>query len=326
MHTSALRRARVIAGVGLAAALSLTACSSSDDTAATGAGENTPDTATAETVTVSHAQGDTEVPLNPETVVTFDIGVLDTLTELGIEPDGVPQDFLPDYLSQYADEGTFNAGSLFEPDFEAVNAADPDLIIVSARSSESYQELSEIAPTIDLTLDSADFVNSFTQQTQTLASVFGRENEAAEALTALETRVMEVREQAAGAGSGLIVLTSGGEVSAYGAGSRFGLIHDVLGVAPADEDITAETHGEVVSFEYIAETDPDWLFVVDRDVATGDGQTGGAEQVLDNELVGQTTAWQQDQVVYLDPVSWYIVGGGLHSVDGMISQIHDALR
>lgn len=278
-------------------------------------------------VTVSHAQGETEVPLDPQRVITFDIGTLDTIDALGGDVTGVPQEFVPEFLEQYTSEDYVNAGTLFEPDFEAVNEAEPDLIIVGGRSAEAYEDLSDIAPTIDLTVDSTDFLNSFREQTETLGTIFEAEKEAERALADIEGRVEQVKQRASRIGTGLVVLTTGGEVSAYGSGSRFGnVIHDALGVEPADTDIDADTHGEAVSFEYIAETDPDWLFVVDRDVATGESEGGAAEQVLDNDLVARSTAWQKDQIVYLDPVRWYIVGSGLSSVEAMVAQLQESLR
>ena len=300
----------------LVAGLALTACGSGAEAEVEGP-----------SVTVEHAQGETEVPLDPQKVVVFDMGVLDTIDTLGGQVSAVPKDFLPDFLSEYAGDDYVNAGTLFEPDLEEVNAADPDLIIVAGRSAEAYEDLSEIAPTIDLTLDPADFLGSFEEQTETLGEIFEKEDEARAALDALETKVAEVEAQTADAGAGLVLLTTGGELSAYGSGSRFGnIVHDVLGVETADSDIEADTHGEAVSFEYVAETDPEWLFVLDRDVATGESEGGAAQAVLDNELVAGTTAWKEDQVVYLDPVRWYVVGSGLSTLDAMVTEVQEAVR
>ena len=125
-------------------------------------------------------------------------------------------------------------------------------------------------------------------------------------IAALDEKIAAVKADAADAGTGLVVLTSGGEVTAYGPGSRFGWIHDTLGVTPAVADVEAATHGDAISFEFILEANPDWLFVIDRDAATG---SGGAEAVLDR-LVQQTNAWKNGHVVYIDgPL--YIVNGDL---------------
>lgn len=275
-------------------------------------------------ITVTHAQGETEVPVNPETVITFDMASLDTLDTLGVEVQGVPKSNLPSYLEQYAGDDTIDVGTLFEPDYEAVNAAEPDLIIVANRSAEALPELSKIAPTIDLTLDWEDYLESFRGNVETLAEIFEVDAEADAALAELDEKIADTKAAAAESGNALILLTSGGELTAFGPGSRFGWLHDELGVTPAIEDVEAATHGDPVSNEFVLQTNPDMLFVVDRDAATGEG-TQTAEQILDNEVIAQTTAWSEDTVTYLDPEPWYIVMSGLTAVDLMVDQVQSAL-
>jgi iron complex transport system substrate-binding protein len=299
-----------------AATLALTACGGSSEAA------DAP--ATTSTVAIDHAQGTTEVPVNPETVFTFDLGALDTLDALGVGVDGVPQGTLPAQLSAYEGGDITNIGSMKEPDFEAIAAADPDLIIISSRVADSYDELSDIAPTIDLTVDAADPIASFTEHTESLGRIFGAEDEVAERLAALDTEIAATKEAAASAGNGLILMTSAGEVTAYGAGSRFGLIHDVLGVEPAAEVKSEGTHGEAVSFEYIAEINPAHLFVIDRDAAVGEAGAA-ASAVLDNVLVNGTDAAKNDAVTYLDSASWYLIGYGLNNLDSMVSAVNEAV-
>lgn len=305
---------RLLAVTAAASLLALSAC-----------GQNPGATAAAsETVTVEHAQGSTEVPANPETVYTFDLGALDTLDALGVEVDGVPQAVLPKSLAKYGEDSVTKIGSMKEPDFEAISEGAPDLIIISGRTAEAYPELSKIAPTIDVSVDMANPLESFKKNTETLAGIFGKEAEADKKLAAIDTRIEETKASAAGAGTGLIVMTSGGELTAYGAGSRFGLVHDVLGVKTAADVKSEGTHGEAISFEYIAEKNPAHLFVIDRDAATGEaGQAASA--VLDNGLVNGTDAARNDSITYLDSSSWYLVGYGLNNVDAMIGAVQEAV-
>jgi iron complex transport system substrate-binding protein len=273
------------------------------------------------TISVEHAQGTTaNVPVNPETVFTFDLGVLDTMDALGVEPDGVPKATYPAALQKYSEERFTRIGSMKEPDFEAISAGAPDLIIISGRTAGSYEELSKIAPTIDLSLDAATPMESFKTQTATLGKIFGKEAQVTEKLAAIETKIGETRAKAADAGNGLIVLTSGGEVTAYGAGSRFGIIHDVLGVKTAADIKADASHGEAVSFEFIKETNPDVLYVINRDTATG-SDAAASNAVLDNDLVKSTTAGKNGKVVNLDPAGWYLVGYGLNNVQAMIDAV-----
>ncbi|MHA7241215.1 siderophore ABC transporter substrate-binding protein [Arthrobacter sp. TMS1-12-1] len=299
-----------------AATLALTACGGSSEAAG--------EPASSPIVTVEHAQGTTEVPVDPQTVFTFDLGALDTLDALGVGVAGVPQGTLPAQLSGYEGGDVADIGSMKEPDFEAIAAGAPDLIIISGRVADSYDELSAIAPTIDLSVDAADPMASFTEHTESLGRIFGVEDEVADRLASLDDAIAGTKEAAAAAGTGLVLMTSAGEVTAYGAGSRFGLIHDVLGVAPAAEVTSEGTHGEAVSFEYIAEVDPAHLFVIDRDAAVGEAGAAGAA-VLDNDLVNGTTAGKNDAITYLDSASWYLIGYGLDNLDAMVSAVNEAV-
>src|SRR3712207_6615346 len=176
-------QARPLAALSLtvATALAVSACGSEDTTAEASSGS-------AE-VTVPHAQGETAVPADPQKVVVFDVGVLSTLDSLGVEVAGVPEATYPESLAQYGGTEYAKVGSLFEPDYEAVNALEPDLIIVGGRSAAVYPELAEIAPTIDLTVDNGDFLASFEERVTTLAEVFGEEDAVADRLAALDQRV-----------------------------------------------------------------------------------------------------------------------------------------
>jgi iron complex transport system substrate-binding protein len=299
-----------------AALLTVTACGGS--ATATPADE-------AATITVEHAQGSTaNVPVNPEKVFTFDLGVLDTLDALGVEPAGVPEAQYPEALAKYSDAKYTKIGSVKEPDFEAVSAGDPDLIIISGRTAGAYEELSKIAPTIDLSVDAANPMDSFKAQAQKLGTIFDKSTEVEEQLAAVDATVSETKAQAANAGKGLIVLTSGGEVTAYGAGSRFGIIHDVLGVPTAADVKVDGSHGEAISFEYIKQANPDILYVINRDSAVG-AEASAANPILDNELVQSTNAARNNKIISLDPMGWYVIGYGLNNVKAMVEAVAESV-
>lgn len=279
---------------------------------------------TAGPITVTHAQGETTLPDRPKTVLTLDLASLETLDAVGVEVTGVVGSHIPAHLSKYTDGKYLKIGTLFEPDYETINAAAPDLIIVAGRSSPKYKELSRIAPTIDLSTDENAFLATAFRNARTLGRIFGKESEIEARIGRIETAIEAVREKARNAGRGLILLTTGGRMSAYGPRSRFGTLHSDFGIAPAVETLDRAIHGQGVSFELILKANPDWLFVIDRDTAIGQaGQP--AAQLLDNPLVARTTAWQKGQVAYLDPVRWYLVGGGLASLEANVDQIAHAL-
>ena len=314
---------RPTALLAAASTLALAGCSTSG--AATT--DEAQSSASTETISVEHAQGTTDVPVDPENVITYDLGVLDSLEAIGEDVQGLPKGgALPEQFSEYQSDEYVNAGAMKEPDLEAVAEADPDLIIISGRTADYYDQLSEIAPTIDLSLDQADPLNSFTAQSQTLGEIFGKEAEVEEQLAAIDAKVEETRAQAADAGTAMFLLTNAGEVNAYGPASRFGnVVFDLVGLEPAAEVQAEGTHGEAVSFEAISEANPDRLYVLDRDTAIGQSGGEAAQQVLDNELVNSTTAAQQDRITYLDSASWYLIGFGLNNFPAMIGEIEESL-
>lgn len=276
-------------------------------------------------ITITHQLGETPVKVNPEKVVVFDYGILDSLDKLGVEVTGVPQANIPPYLSKFEESKYENVGSLKEPDFEKINEIGPDLIIISARQQEAYEELSKIGPTIFLGVDNSKYMDSFTSNMKKLGEIFGKEKEVEEELTVIQSSVDALHKKATENGSkGLIVLANEGNLSAYGPGSRFGIIHDTFGVAPVDENIEVATHGQSISPEYIAEKDPDYLFVVDRGAAVG-GESS-AKQIIENSLVKKTKAFKNDNIVYLDPNYWYLSGGGFVSVSEMVKEIEEGLE
>lgn len=300
----------------------LAACGSTEETKES-------DTANADTeeMTVTHELGETTFTKNPEKVVVFDYGVLDSLDKLGVEAvAGVPQESLPAYLEKYEDAEKYeNVGTLKEADFEAIHAMDPDLIIISGRQADMYEEFTEIAPTIYMAVDTENYMESFEENMTTLGEIFGEEDQVGEELATIDAQIEGVKAMVSESDEkALITLANEGKVSAYGAASRFGLIHDIFGVKQADEDIEASTHGQSISYEYILETNPDMMFVVDRNAVVGNGRN--AAESLENELVQKTNAYKNDKIIYLDPDYWYLSGGGLQSVAQMVTDVQSAFE
>ena len=89
-------------------------------------------------VTVTDAQGTRELPDRPKTVVVFDLAALDTLDALGVEVKGVPDWAMTGDLEKYRGDAYAKVGSLFEPDFEAVAALEPGLIVIGSRSQKHF--------------------------------------------------------------------------------------------------------------------------------------------------------------------------------------------
>ncbi|TYS61089.1 siderophore ABC transporter substrate-binding protein [Sutcliffiella horikoshii] len=282
-------------------------------------------TGNTETMTIEHQLGKTDITKSPKNVIVFDFGILDSLDKLGVNVLGVPQANIPPYLSKYEDVKYENVGSLKEPDFEKIHSLEPELIIISGRQAEAYEELSKIAPTIFMGVDTTDYLPSYKENMTLLGEIFSKESEVAEELSQVEESIKALKTIANASGkNALIILANEGNISAYGPGSRFGIIHDEFGLTPVDNGIEVSTHGQNVSFEYILEKNPDYLFVIDRGAAV-EGESS-AKTLLDNDIIKQINASKEGNIVYLDPNYWYLSGGGLISVSEMVKEIETSLE
>ncbi|ASV95086.1 MULTISPECIES: siderophore ABC transporter substrate-binding protein [Enterococcus] len=315
---------RLVLSVLLMATFGLAACGNTGNSSTVST--QTSNTTEQTTVSIKDSNGDrVEVQKNPQKVVVFDNGSLDTLDALGVGDRviGAATKNLPSYLDKYKD--VESAGGIKEPDLEKINQLQPDLIIISGRQSDYKEELAKIAPTLYLAVDTKEPWESVQQNVNALAEIFGKEDKAKEELATLTKEIEETKEKASKLEqTALVTLVNEGQLSAYGSGSRFGLVHDVFGFKQADDQIEASTHGQSVSYEYILEKNPGILFVVDRTKAIGGDDS--KDNVSANELVAQTDAGKNDQVISLQPDVWYLSGGGLESMKLMIEDVNQVFN
>lgn len=338
---------RKTAAIFAAFALLITGCSSTDDPEVNGSSEpaqsgNADASATGGESkapsfprTVDHASGTTTIESAPERIVVLDMAALDTIDALGAGEKvvGTVTDSVPTWLSD--DEGidyssVESIGGLKEPDMEAIAKLNPDLVIVGARSASFYEEFAKSFTTIDTThsWENSNYSETVPDNITLVAEAVGYDDAGTKLSSDLEALIAQYKDAAADKGSALVVMTNGGEISLHGAKSRWAPIYNVFGFDEAyTKDEADEGHkGEKVSFETVKELNPDWMFVVDRDAAVGQAEAGDtAEQVLDNELVHETDAWKNDQVVYLSPERWYIVMTGASNFPTMLHEIANAI-
>ncbi|OJG00094.1 iron ABC transporter substrate-binding protein [Rhizobium sp. 58] len=273
----------------------------------------------AQAIDVATATGVVAVDAQPARIAVFDIVALDTLDSLGIRPAGIPSNLYLPALAHLKETGTA-VGDIFEPDLEALSELAPDLIIVGGRSSTQVAATTQVAPTIDMTMDGDDLLAQAKERLSAYGALFGRDKEALAAGAKLDATVKAARAAIKGKGTALIVMTNGPKISAYGPGSRFGWVHSALDLPAAVPDVEAATHGKAVSFEFIRKANPDWLLVLDRAAAIG-ADDQNARTTLDNELVAETTAWKKGQVIYLPAGDFYIAAGGVQAMSRVFMAI-----
>lgn len=283
-----------------------------------------------ETIMVTHDLGETEVPVNPERVVTLSYSTLDILDEMDLEEKvvGTAKDNLPSYLEEYNDEKIVSVGNLKEFSLETINELKPDIIIIEGRQTDSYEDLMAIAPTIQLGTDNTDYFGSLERNLTALGQIFGRETEAKDKLLSLSERVEKVSEKVKGEDlNALALMVSDGAMSVYGNGSRFSSIYDNFGFKATDTEIEVSKHGQNISYEYLLTKNPNYLFVIDKGAATGSSEEPtAAKDILNNDLVKSTDTYKNDKIIYLNGPAWYVGGAGLQAADLMIKDIEAAIE
>lgn len=270
-----------------------------------------------------------EVPYDPQRVAVLDMASLDILDALGLGDRVVGSAKISlDYLERYAGGEVAGLGTIKEADLEAVMACEPDLIFIGGRLAESYDALSEIAPVVYLSTDTdLGVVESVRKNAGTIASIFGLEGESEALMEGFAERIKALQEAAAGQTAVVGMCTSGG-FNVLGNNGRCSIIGREIGFenVGAAADSASSTHGNEASFEYLVSRDPDYIFVLDRDAAIATDGAKLAQEIMENELVMRTTAYQKGRVVYLaHPTAWYTAEGGVTALDQMLADLEEAL-
>ena len=289
-----------------------------------------PETVTITTLNGSGEETELEVPYDPQRVAVLDMAAMDILDALGVGDRiagaaGTTLEYLQRYVT---DESVRNLGTIKEADMEAVMESEPDIIFIGGRLAGAYEELSKIAPVVYLETDvELGVVESMRKNATTIASVFGREHMVEEKVSGFVERIGALQAFAKEKTAIVGLCTSGG-FNVLGNDGRCSLIGREIGfenVGIHAEDSTS-THGNEASFEFVVEKAPDYIFVMDRDAAINTEGAKLAKEIVENELVMQTEAYQNGNIVYLEhPTVWYTAEGGITALDIMLSDIEEGL-
>lgn len=271
----------------------------------------------------------------PQSVVATDNRTFETLDNWGVELSAGAVSLMPPGLSYKTNASVVDLGSHREPDLEAVVAARPDLIINGQRFSQYYEDFKKLAPgaTI-LELDPRDgkpFADELKRQTEVLGRIFDHEQDAKKLVEDFDASIERVKAAYDPADKVLSVLTSGGEISyvAPSTGRTLGPLYDVLNLTPALEVKAGDTsHGDDISVEAIAESNPDWILVMDRDAGTaansGEKYTPANELLANSEALQNTSAVKNKQIVYT-PQDTYL-NEGIQTYTEYFNALADAME
>lgn len=317
-----------------AIALMLTACSSpssNNETSATGEStevSSADETSTADettettesntgalTVEIEDLHGKVTVPVNPQKVISLDSRTFETLSDWGIELVAAPKGVMPADSPYVADDSVQDIGNHREPNLEIIAAADPDLVIIGQRFAGFYDQIKELVPNavvIDLNFDVSEeadtpgdnLVNGLKDTTIALGQIFDKNEEAEKLAADFDQAIEDVKAAYNGTDTVMSVVVSGGDIgfSAPHSGRVWGPMYDVFGWVPALEidNSTSDHQGDDVSVEAIAQSNPNWLFVLDRDASVSSTtELVPAQDVIENSPALQNiTAVTEGHIVY----------------------------
>lgn len=267
------------------------------------------------TVEITDVNGTVTVPVNPKNVVALDNRTFETLSDWGIELAAVPKGVMPADSPYVADESVQDIGNHSEPNLEIIAAVNPELVIIGQRFAKYYDDIKELVPNaavINLNFDVSEesgkpgenLVNGLKDATISLGKIFDKNEEAEKLVADFDQTIADAKSAYNGTDTIMSVVVSGGNIgfSAPHSGRVWGPMYEIFGWVPALEvgGATSDHQGDDISVEAIAQSNPDWIFVLDRDAAVSSATDAvPAQDVIDNSpALKNTTAVSKGNIIY----------------------------
>jgi len=269
----------------------------------------------AKTVEITDIYGTVTVPVNPQRVVALDNRTFDTLYDWGIELVAAPKGVMHMDQPYIADESVQDIGNHRDPNLEIIAAVDPDLVIIGQRFAGFYDDIKALVPNaavINLNFDvsaeaetpGANLVNGLKNSTIALGQIFDKNAEAAALVAEFDQAITNAKAAYNGTDTVVSVVVSGGNIgfSAPRTGRVWGPMYEIFGWLSALEvaGATSDHQGDDISVEAIAQSNPDWIFVLDRDAATSSASesTPAADVIGNSPALQNVAAVTNGQIVY----------------------------
>jgi iron complex transport system substrate-binding protein len=190
-----------IAGLATATSFLLVGCGGGSGDTATESTESSASSSEAFPVTIEHAYGETEIPEQPERVVSLGYTEQDAVLAFGVVPVAVRYAFGPedDVFFPWADEAAGDAEPEILPraevDPEQLAALEPDLImaITAGLTEEEYETLSGIAPVVVQPEAYIAFGTPWQEQTRITGEALGQAGRAEEIVAEVEEQIRQAR-------------------------------------------------------------------------------------------------------------------------------------
>lgn len=296
--------------------LLFTACSnSSNKTAESEKNDQAEESTKALTVEITDAHGTVTVPVNPKNVVALDNRTFETLADWGVELAAVPKGVMPADSPYVKDESVQDIGNHREPNLEMIAAADPELVIVGQRFASFYEDIKKLVPNaavIDFNVDVSEeadrpgenLVSGLKDSTLAIGQIFDKNEEANQLVADFDKAIEDVTSAYNGSDTIMSIVVSGGDIgfSAPKSGRVWGPMYEIFRWVPALEiDSNSSDHqGDDVSVEAIAQSNPDWIFALDRDASVSSATDAvPAQDVIDHSpALKNISAVREGKILY----------------------------
>ncbi|MFD0673511.1 AraC family transcriptional regulator [Cohnella sp. GCM10027633] len=244
-----------------------------------------------ETFVYQAANGNIEVPRNPQRIVVLSHTYVGYFVALGIEPVGAPtmtmsNTFLKGKIDQVEDIGAWSSF-----DIEKIVGLKPDLII-ALNSMDNLGQIEKIAPTVGINYGE----RNYKEQLIEFGKLTNREKEAREWVERWVSRIAEAKPKVLEAvGDRTVSVMSltqkGAYVYGYGFGRGTEILYDEFGLKSPEGFDLAQGSAEL-SFETLPDLAGDYIFTTP--------ETGETEDVYDQPLWRQLPAVKNDRVFMLE--------------------------
>lgn len=285
-------------------------------------------------VTFDYKDQNIQLKKAPKKIAVYDLSALDTLNALGLEAQLVPAASFAGNLSKYQQGKFTKAGSLFEPDLNVLKTAKPDLIIVGGRSASKAEAVKGIAPTLDLSPDTSQYIADLTERAHVLARAFGKENIATEKLSKIATLQQQLKKQTEGK-TALMLFAVGENFMPHAENDHFGFVYELAGFKPVldPSEQSNVPRPEVGSPEALkaaeknvqrittaVEKNPDYIIILDRGAVNTQKYTA-QDNIQKHPALKNAKALAEKKVIYVNADAWYITGAGLDNTAFMLEEL-----
>ena len=297
-----------LAAIAAIAALGLAACSSGATSSSQSTTSSASEATQASSVSIEANDGTVDIKLPVTRAASLDNRTFEVLAQWNVPLVAAPKKLIPSTITAYNGDDIADVGMHRDPNLEALVAAEPDLIISGQRFSKYDAQIKELAPDVPLInlepREGQPFDQELIREVTDLGEIFGKQDEAKKLVDDFNASIERAKKAYDGSSTVMAVDVSGGNIGyvAPGKGRTWGPVFDLLGLKPALEvEGSTDSHtGDDISVEAIAQANPAWIFVLDRDAAiTKDGSNTPAETVInDNAALQNVAALQNKHVLY----------------------------